>query len=84
MHAGSARADSQPHPRAPDQRGRVDDHLRRGVGAQDALKAAVHRDLLQAGALGHAQVQVAPQRLWPGRHFQHLRRKKMQAGGRTL
>lgn len=32
VHAGSARADTQPHPRAPDQRGRVDDHLRRGVG----------------------------------------------------
>ncbi len=52
---------------------RVNHHMRRCFGIDNALKAAVHGELQQADSWRQPQVQVAIHRFGPGRHFQHLR-----------
>lgn len=59
---------------APDHRGRVKDDLRGSARAEDARKAAMHRDSLQAGSGWQPQVQAAFYGLWPGRDLKHLQR----------
>lgn len=59
---------------APDHRGRVKDDLRGSARAEEARKAAMHRDSLQAGSGWQPQVQAAFYGLWPGRDLKYLQR----------